>query len=128
MSDQPVETQEKQKLEDIVEAVEQNSVELDTANDETLSPLKGGGLASIDMLMDVVLQLSVELGRTQMSVRQVLDIQKGSVVELNRIAGDVVDVYVNEHLIARGEVVVVDDKFGVRITELVSPTKIGVEN
>jgi len=128
MSDQSVEAQEIQKIEDIVEAVEQGPSELDTANDETLSPLKSGGLASIDMLMDVVLQLSVELGRTQMSVRQVLDIQKGSVVELNRIAGDVVDVYVNEHLIARGEVVVVDDKFGVRITELVSPTKIGVDN
>jgi flagellar motor switch protein FliN/FliY len=128
MSDQSVEAQEKQTIEDIVEAIEQAPSEIDTTNDETLSPLKGGGLASIDMLMDVFLQLSVELGRTQMSVRQVLDIQKGSVVELNRIAGDVVDVYVNEHLIARGEVVVVDDKFGVRITELVSPTKIGVDN
>jgi flagellar motor switch protein FliN/FliY len=80
------------------------------------------------MLMDVVLQLSVELGRTQMSVRQVLDIQKGSVVELNRVAGDAVDVYVNDHLIARGEVVVVEDKFGVRITELISPTKNGKDN
>jgi len=90
--------------------------------DETLAPLSGKGLASIDMLMDVLLQLTVELGRTQMSVRQVLDLQKGSVVELNRIAGDAVDIFVNDHLIAKGEVVVVDDKFGVRILEMVSPT------
>lgn len=75
---------------------------------------------SLDMLMDVNLQLSVELGSTQMTVRQVLELQKGAVIELNRIAGDAVDIYVNDRLLARGEVVVVDDKFGVRITELIS--------
>lgn len=79
--------------------------------------------ATMDMLMNVSLQLTVELGRTRMTVRQVLDLQKGSVVELNRMAGDNVDIYVNDHLIARGEVVVVDDKFGVRVTELVSPDR-----
>lgn len=86
-----------------------------------------GEAASLDMLMDVILQLTVELGRTELTVRQVLDLQKGSVVELDRIAGDAVDVYVNDHLIAKGEVVVVDDKFGVRITELVSPMRDSVE-
>ncbi|MBN1537981.1 MAG: flagellar motor switch protein FliN [Anaerolineales bacterium] len=75
---------------------------------------------TMDMLMDVNLQLTVELGSTQMTVRQVLDLQKGAVIELNRIAGDAVDILVNDRLLARGEVVVVDDKFGVRITELVS--------
>lgn len=79
-----------------------------------------GGTANISMLMDVVMQVTVELGRTRMSLRQVLDLQKGSVIELDRLAGDMVDVFVNDHMIARGEVVVVDDKFGVRITELVS--------
>jgi flagellar motor switch protein FliN/FliY len=78
---------------------------------------------NIDMLMDVNLQFTVELGRTQMPVRQILELQNGSVVELDRIAGEAVDVFINEHLMARGEVVVVDDKFGVRITELISPTK-----
>jgi flagellar motor switch protein FliN/FliY len=78
---------------------------------------------SIEMLMDVNLQFTVELGRTQMPVRQILELQNGSVVELDRIAGEAVDVFINEHLMARGEVVVVDDKFGVRITELISPTK-----
>jgi flagellar motor switch protein FliN/FliY len=75
---------------------------------------------TLDMLMDVNLHLTVELGSTQMTVRQVLDLQKGAVIELNRIAGDAVDILVNDRLLARGEVVVVDDKFGVRITELIS--------
>jgi flagellar motor switch protein FliN len=84
---------------------------------------KGGQSTKIDMIKDVSLQLAVELGRTRMTVKQVLDLQKGSVVELNRMAGDAVDIYVNDHLIARGEVVVVEDKFGVRITELITPNK-----
>jgi flagellar motor switch protein FliN len=103
----------------------------DLGNEEKVTPpsffdahdeKSNGAPGSITMLMDVNLQVTVELGNTEMSVRQVLDLQKGSVVELNRIAGDSVDVFVNNHLIARGEVVVVDDKFGVRITELVSST------
>ncbi|MGB9639376.1 MAG: flagellar motor switch protein FliN [Anaerolineales bacterium] len=85
------------------------------------SPAKPNNTASLEMLMDVLLLLTVELGRAELTVKQVLDLQKGSVVELDRIAGDAVDVFVNNHLIAKGEVVVVDDKFGVRITELVSP-------
>jgi len=93
-------------------------------NMDGLSDTGDGGKAAgngknLDLLMDVMLQVVVELGRTRMPLRQVLDLQQGSVVELDRLAGDAVDVYVNERLIARGEVVVVDDKFGVRITELV---------
>lgn len=84
---------------------------------------KENGTPSLDMLMDVNLQLSVELGSTKLTVRQVLDLQKGAVIELNRIAGDAVDIYVNDRLLAKGEVVVVDDKFGVRITELISNTQ-----
>ena len=80
----------------------------------------GKGSKNLDLLMDVMLQVVVELGRTRMPLRQVLDLQQGSVVELDRLAGEAVDVYVNERLIARGEVVVVDDKFGVRVTELVA--------
>lgn len=76
---------------------------------------------NLDMLMDVMLQVSVELGRAHMTLRQVLDLQQGSVVELDRQAGDVVDVFINDRLVAHGEVVVVDDKFGVRITELLTP-------
>jgi flagellar motor switch protein FliN len=79
------------------------------------------GAAHLDMLWGVHLTLTVELGRTSLTVRQVIELQKGSVVELDRIAGEAVDVYVNDRLIAKGDVVVVDDKFGVRITELISP-------
>ncbi|MAT42958.1 MAG: flagellar motor switch protein FliN [Anaerolineaceae bacterium] len=75
---------------------------------------------NIDMLMDISLNVTVELGRTKMMLREVLELQHGSVVELDRLAGDAVDVFVNNRLIARGEVVVVDDKFGVRITELIN--------
>lgn len=80
--------------------------------------------ANLDLLMDVSLAVTVELGSTRMSLRQVLELQNGSVVELDRLAGDTVDVYINNRLIARGEVVVVDDKFGVRVTELVSQTPV----
>jgi flagellar motor switch protein FliN/FliY len=69
------------------------------------------------------LRISVELGRTRLSVREVLDLQNGAVVELDRMAGDAVDVLVNDKLMARGEVVVVDDKFGIRITEILTPSK-----
>ena len=75
---------------------------------------------NLDLLMDVMLQVVVELGRTRMPLRQVLELQSGSVVELDRLAGEAVDIFVNERLIAHGEVVMVDDKFGVRITDLVT--------
>jgi flagellar motor switch protein FliN/FliY len=83
--------------------------------------------ASIQMLMDVPLRVAVELGRTKMLVRQVLELRAGSVVELDRIAGDSVDVLINDRLMARGEVVVVDDKFGIRITEIIPQRMVGEE-
>lgn len=81
---------------------------------------EGAASQNIDMLMDISLNVTVELGRTKMMLREVLELQHGSVVELDRLAGDAVDVFVNNRLIARGEVVVVDDKFGVRVTELIN--------
>ena len=75
---------------------------------------------NIDLLMDVSLRVTVELGRTRMQLARILELQNGSVIELDRLAGDPVDVFVNERMVARGEVVVVDDKFGVRIIEMVS--------
>lgn len=74
---------------------------------------------NLSLLLDVPLRISVELGRTSMTVEQVLAVGRGSVLELDRPAGDPVDILVNDRIIARGEVVVVDDYFGVRITELV---------
>ena len=75
----------------------------------------------IDLIMDVSLRITVELGRSSMTVEEVLGLGPGSVVELNKLAGEPVDVLVNDRPIARGEVVVVDENFGVRVTEILSP-------
>ena len=76
--------------------------------------------ASLDLLRDVELDLRIELGRTHMYLEDVLQLRKGSVVPLDRLAGDPVDVYVNGRLVARGEVLVLNDNFCVRIAELIS--------
>jgi flagellar motor switch protein FliN len=79
--------------------------------------LRGG----LDMLHDVEMEVSAELGRTRMSVRELLSLTPGAIVELDRAAGSPADLLVNGRLIARGEVVVVDENFGIRVTEIVSP-------
>lgn len=84
------------------------------AREETLAP--------IDLLDDVELDVKVELGRRQMYIEEVLRLGEGSVVELDKLAGDPVDVYVNEQLVARGEVLVLNDNFCVRINDIVSST------
>ena len=90
----------------------------ETAVDKSKSKNINSG--NIELLMDVSLRVTVELGRTRMQLSQILELQHGSVVELDRLAGDPVDIFINDVLMARGEVVVVDDKFGVRITEMIS--------
>ncbi len=79
--------------------------------------------ASIDLLLDVVLNVNVELGRSSMPIKDILALGPGSVVELDKLAGEPVDVFINGTMIARGEVVVVDEKFGVRVAEIVTPAK-----
>jgi flagellar motor switch protein FliN len=79
-----------------------------------------GEQGSIDLLLDVDLALSVELGRAAIPVREVLQLGPGSIVELDKLAGEPVDIMVNGKLIARGEVVVVDENFGIRVTEIAS--------
>ena len=78
---------------------------------------------SIDLLMDVSLEVTIELGRTEMSVKDILSLGVGSVIELDRMSGDPVDILVNGKLIAKGEVVVIEDNLGVRITSIVSPAE-----
>ena len=77
----------------------------------------------LELLLDVPLDLSVELGRTRMSIQDLLNLSPGSVIELDKIAGEPLDILVNDRLVARGEAVVVNDKFGVRITDIVSPSE-----
>lgn len=76
--------------------------------------------SNLDLLLDVPLRVTVELGRTTMQIRDILDLRKGQVIELDKLAGEPVDVFVNAKLIAKGEVVVMDEHFGVRITHIVS--------
>ena len=77
--------------------------------------------ANIGLILDVPLQVNVELGRTKKSIKEILDLTKGSIVELDKLAGETVDIMVNGKYLAKGEVVVIDENFGVRITEIVSP-------
>ena len=77
----------------------------------------------LEFLLDVPLDITVELGRSRMSIQDLLALSPGSVIELDKMAGEALDILVNDRLIARGEAVVVNDKFGIRITEIVSPTE-----
>ncbi len=88
-----------------------------------LSESKGGGSGTmnLDMLLDVNVNLSIELGRAQINIRDLLKLNQGSVVDLDRMAGEPLDVLVNGTLVARGEIVVVKEKFGVILTEVLSP-------
>jgi flagellar motor switch protein FliN/FliY len=85
----------------------------------------GGGRAvfDLDFILDIPLTLTVELGRCRILINELLQLGQGSVVELQKIAGEPMDVYVNQRLIARGEVVVINEKFGVRLTDIISPAE-----
>jgi flagellar motor switch protein FliN/FliY len=82
---------------------------------------KAGEPRRLDMLLDLPLDVSVELGRTRMSIQELLALAPGSVIELDKVAGEPLDILINDRLVARGEAVVVNDKFGIRITDIVSP-------
>lgn len=82
-----------------------------------------GGNNDLDMILDIPVQLTVELGRTKLSIRNLLQLAHGSVVELDGLAGEPMDVLVNGTLIAQGEVVVVNDKFGIRLTDIITPSE-----
>ena len=78
---------------------------------------------SLDFILDIPLKVSVELGRTRLPIRDILQLSQGSVVELSKFAGEPLEVLVNDRLIARGEVVVVNEKFGIRLTDIISPVE-----
>ncbi len=78
---------------------------------------------NLDVILDVPVVISMEIGRTNISIRNLLQLNQGSVVELERFAGEALDVLVNGMLIAHGEVVVINDKFGIRLTDVVSPSE-----
>ena len=98
-----------------------------TEKKATMSDLRDESTPSSDVNLDVVLDIpvsiSMEIGRTKISIRNLLQLNQGSVVELDRLAGEPMDVLVNGTLIARGEVVVVNEKFGIRLTDIISPAE-----
>lgn len=82
-----------------------------------------GTLQDIDLIMDIPVKLTVELGRTRMTIKELLRLTQGSVVSLEGLAGEPLDILINGYLIAQGEVVVVADKYGVRITDIITPSE-----
>ena len=83
----------------------------------------GAPREEIDLVLDIPVQLTVELGRTRIPIKHILQLAQGSVIELDALAGEPMDVLVNGFLIAQGEVVVVNDKFGIRLTDIVTPSE-----
>ncbi|WP_039058470.1 flagellar motor switch protein FliN [Enterobacter sp. Bisph1] len=98
-----------------------------TAADAVFQQLGGGDvsgtLQDIDLIMDIPVKLTVELGRTRMTIKELLRLTQGSVVALDGLAGEPLDILINGYLIAQGEVVVVADKYGVRITDIITPSE-----
>ena len=111
-----------------------SATELQTAAEQVapaqftnFTPSHAGGASGagndINMILDIPVQLTVELGRTRIPIKNILQLAQGSVVELDAMAGEPMDVLVNGYLIAQGEVVVVNEKFGIRLTDIVTPSE-----
>jgi flagellar motor switch protein FliN len=96
--------------------------ETDTSSE---APTKGveADKGNLDFILDIPLEITVELGRTRMMVNELLKLGQGSVIELGKIAGETLEILANSRLIARGDVVVINDKYGIRLTEVISPAE-----
>ncbi|MGL4640386.1 MAG: flagellar motor switch protein FliN, partial [Shewanella sp.] len=101
---------------------EANAIGLDELVDDA-EPISKAEAAKLDTILDIPVTISMEVGRSYISIRNLLQLNQGSVVELDRVAGEPLDVMVNGTLIAHGEVVVVNDKFGIRLTDVISQTE-----
>lgn len=98
-----------------------SQVELDELQDE--SPVLTGDNPDLDVILDIPVTIAMEVGSTSITIRNLLQLNQGSVIELDRLAGEPLDVLVNGTLIAHGEVVVVNEKFGIRMTDVISPAE-----
>lgn len=98
-----------------------------SASDEVFRPLNAeqsnAPSRDLEMIMDIPVKLTVELGRTKLTIKQLLELAQGSVIELEGLAGEPMDILINGYLIAQGEVVVIEDKYGIRITEIITPSE-----
>jgi len=101
------------------QGLEAEAVELEELTEDD-SPITGEEKRKLDAILDIPVTISMEVGRSNISIRNLLQLNQGSVVELDRVAGEALDVLVNGTLIAHGEVVVVNDKFGIRLTDVIS--------
>jgi flagellar motor switch protein FliN len=102
----------------------QEVMEMELDPQETRSPESSTPTSTnLDFILDIPMEVSVELGRSKMMISDLLQLGQGSVIELTKLAGEPLEVLVNQKLIARGEVVVVNEKFGVRLTDIISPTE-----
>ncbi len=99
--------------------------QLNTLKEVSDAEVKSSGVKdrNLNLIMDIPLKVTVELGRTKMPVSELLNLTQGSVIELAKLAGEPMEVLVNDKLIARGEAVVVNEKFGVRLTDIISPSE-----
>ena len=114
------------ETEDISASTAESSVTVQPvqfASFEDLDQVQGPQNQNLNILLDVKLQLTVELGRTELPIKKVLELTKGSIVTLNKAAGEPVELFANGKLIAYGEVVVIEDNFGLRITHITDPAK-----
>jgi len=100
-----------------------SKVELENLEDESSPGLASSGDDKLDAILDIPVSISMEVGRANITIRNLLQLNQGSVIELDRVAGEALDVLVNGTLIAHGEVVVVNDKFGIRLTDVISQTE-----
>ena len=102
-------------------AEENDNTEVEEYVEQTVEESGEQAERELDFILDIPLELSVELGKTKMIVNDLLQLGQGSIIELNKLAGEPLEVYINRKLIARGEVVVVNEKFGVRLTDVITP-------
>jgi len=119
-ANQDVEPAEGENVGEGEAAVEEKDETTKEEGDETTDK-ENGESASLDLILDIPLSVTVELGRSKMLINDLLQLGQGSVIELTKLVGDPLEVLVNNKLVARGEVVVVNEKFGVRLTDIVTP-------
>lgn len=122
MADDWAAAMEQQSAADAKQGVAADSVDFEEF-ERTGAPSKVNGSPDLDVILDIPVTISMEVGRTSITIRNLLQLNQGSVIELDRLAGEPLDVLVNGTLIAHGEVVVVNEKFGIRMTDVISPSE-----
>lgn len=110
-----------QEVEQGLEGVAAAAEEVSDAASATIQSDQDGGSRTIDFILEVPLAVTVEVGRARMTIQDLLQLGQGSVVELEKLAGDPLDIYINGQKVAKGEAVIVNEKFGIRLTDIISP-------